>query len=257
MDFNHCLHCMNKTESYPCPHCGFDPETYPHPEYALRPGTLLHEKYVLGTILGQGGFGITYIGWDLVLGGRVAIKEFFPSGQAGRNPANGAVFWYCTPEAKASRNSGMALCLKEARKMSLLQNIPGVAHVMDVFQENDTAYIVMEYIPGRTLKAYVEKNGPLSWPQIQQIFLPALETMRQVHLAGVIHRDLSPDNLMLLSDFSVKVLDLGAAKDTTVGSFTSSVRVAKGGFSPPEQYFQRGCSGTWTDVYSMSATIYY
>lgn len=257
MNFNHCVHCMEETAIYPCPYCGYDPQTAPFPEFSLRPGFILYGRYVVGTILGQGGFGITYIGWDLAQRSKVAIKEYFPSGQAGRNSANGAVTWYRTPQAEAARSNGMALCLKEAEKMARLQNIPGVARVVDVFQQNETTYIVMEYINGQTLKTYVEKTAPLNWAQARRIFLPTIYSLAQAHRSGVIHRDISPDNLMLLPDATLKILDLGAAKDTNVNSGTSSARVAKGGFSPLEQYVQRGGSGSWTDVYAMAATIYY
>ena len=147
--------------------------------------------------------------------------------------------------------------LKEARKMSKLDDIPNVVRVRDLFQENETAYIVMDFVEGETLKARLEKTGPLPWEQAKGIFLPAIQAMEQVHQAGLVHRDISPDNLMLTPDGKVKILDLGAAKDLSVNNGASSMQVAKGGFSPFEQYTQRGSSGPWTDVYAMAATVYY
>lgn len=136
-------------------------------------------------------------------------------------------------------------------------SIPGVVRVLDLFQENGTAYIVMEFVEGETLKARLLRDGPMDWESAKKIFRPVISAMEQVHAFGLIHRDLSPDNLMLLPDGSVKILDLGAAKDLSLNSGASSMQVAKSGFSPLEQYIQRGGSGTWTDVYAMAATIYY
>lgn len=136
-------------------------------------------------------------------------------------------------------------------------SIPGVVRVLDLFQENGTAYIVMEFVEGETLKARLLRDGPMDWETAKKIFRPVISAMEQVHAFGLIHRDLSPDNLMLLPDGSVKILDLGAAKDLSLNSGASSMQVAKSGFSPLEQYIQRGGSGTWTDVYAMAATIYY
>lgn len=141
--------------------------------------------------------------------------------------------------------------------MSRVQAIPQVVHIRELFRQNDTAYIVMDYVEGETLMARLKKTGPLRWDDAKTIFLPAIRAMDQVHQAGLIHRDLSPDNLMLLPDGSVKILDLGAAKDLNVNSGASSMQVAKRGFSPLEQYTQRGGSGPWSDVYALAATMYY
>lgn len=258
MEFTRCLRCMKEATSYPCPHCGYDPATAKGSDYGLRPGTILNGKYVVGTILGQGGFGITYVGWDLALDCKVAIKEYYPSGQVVRDSSAGSILhWLSTPQSEAARNMGKEMFLKEARKMTRVRNIPQVVHVHDLFQENDTAYIVMDYVEGKTLKAHLATSGPLRWEQAQAIFFPAIRSMAQVHEAGLVHRDLSPDNLMLTPEGSVQILDLGAAKDLNINSGASSMQVAKGGFSPLEQYSQRGGSGPWTDVYAMAATMYY
>lgn len=257
MEFLRCFRCMEETHSYPCPCCGYAPGNDSSKEYALSPGTILNGRYVVGTTLGQGGFGITYVGWDLVLESKVAIKEYFPTGLVGRNSVSGKLHWYGTPQAENARDSGLEMSLKEARKMSRVRDIPQVVHVLDQFPENNTAYIVMDFVQGQTLKAYLDKKGPLTWEQTRTIFLPVIEAMEKAHDKGLIHRDLSPDNLMLLPDGSLKILDLGAAKDLNVNTGASSILVAKNGFSPLEQYGQRGSSGPWTDVYAMAATMYY
>ena len=257
MEINRCYGCMKEITEYPCPQCGYDPENTRISDYALHPGAILKGKYLLGRVLGQGGFGITYVGWDLALERKVAIKEYFPSGQVSRYPGTTALQWYSTERSGIARQSGMEMFLKEARKMSRVDEISGVVGVRDLFQENDTAYIVMNFIEGETLKSRLTKTGPLGWADAQKIFLPAIEAMEKVHQAGLIHRDLSPDNLMLTPEGTVKILDLGASKDLNVNSGASSMQVAKSGFSPLEQYIQRGSSGTWTDVYALAATMYY
>ena len=188
---------------------------------------------------------------------KVAIKEYYPSGQVSRNPGSRGLTWYTSVQSQQAKQNGTQMFLKEARKMSKVDDIPNVVRVRDLFQENETAYIVMDFVEGETLKARLEKTGPLPWEQAKGIFLPAIQAMEQVHQAGLVHRDISPDNLMLTPDGKVKILDLGAAKDLSVNNGASSMQVAKGGFSPFEQYTQRGSSGPWTDVYAMAATVYY
>ena len=257
MEFNRCPGCMEPSQENPCSRCGFDSRSPSGMEYALPLNTILAGKYVVGRVLGQGGFGITYIGWDLALERKVAIKEYYPSGQVSRTQGTRSLTWYTTEQASVARKSGMEMFLKEARKMVKVDNIPGVVRVLELFQENGTAYIVMEFVEGETLKTRLQKTGPLSWSQAKTIFEPVVHAMSKVHRAGLVHRDLSPDNLMLTADGSVKILDLGAAKDLNVNSGASSMQVAKSGFSPLEQYIQRGNSGPWTDVYAIAATIYY
>ena len=257
MELNKCFGCMEEIQGYPCPRCGFDPRRVTGIEYALPMGTILAGKYLVGRVLGQGGFGITYVGWDIALERKVAIKEYYPSGQVSRNPGSRGLTWYTSVQSQQAKRNGMEMFLKEARKMSKLDDIPNVVRVRELFQENETAYIVMDFVEGETLKARLEKTGPLTWAQAKNIFLPAIQAMEQVHQAGLVHRDISPDNLMLTPDGKVKILDLGAAKDLSVNNGASSMQVAKGGFSPFEQYTQRGSSGPWTDVYAMAATVYY
>ena len=258
MKFTRCFQCMEETTEYPCKRCGYDPASHPPLAYALQPGTILNGKYVVGTVLGQGGFGITYIGLDLAQGSKVAIKEYFPSAHVSRTQSSqGTLQWYNTESARTARESGKEMFLKEARKMSRVKDIPQAVQVLDLFRQNETAYIVMDFIEGQTLKAYLKQHGPLGWAEAETLFLPVIYAMARIHQEGLIHRDLSPDNLMLQSNGSVRILDLGAAKDLNINSGASSMQVAKSGFSPPEQYTSRGSSGPWTDVYALAATMYY
>ena len=257
MKFDRCFGCMEEIHGYPCPVCGFDPAQAAAPNYVLPYGAILNGRYIVGKMLGQGGFGITYIGWDLAMERKVAIKEYYPSGQVSRNPGSRDLTWYTNEQSRQARQNGMQMFLKEARKMSKVDNLTNVVRVRDIFQENETAYIVMDFVEGETLKARLDKTGPLTWKQAKEIFVPAIQAMEQVHQAGLVHRDISPDNLMLTPDGRVMILDLGAAKDLAINKGASSAMVVKGGFSPPEQYAQQGGSGSWTDVYAMAATMYH
>ena len=257
MKFDRCFGCMEEIHGYPCPVCGFDPAQAAAPNYVLPYGAILNGRYIVGKMLGQGGFGITYIGWDLAMERKVAIKEYYPSGQVSRNPGSRDLTWYTNEQSRQARQNGMQMFLKEARKMSKVDNLTNVVRVRDIFQENETAYIVMDFVEGETLKARLDKTGPLTWTQAKEIFVPAIQAMEQVHQADLVHRDISPDNLMLTPDGRVMILDLGAAKDLAINKGASSAMVVKGGFSPPEQYAQQGGSGSWTDVYAMAATMYH
>ena len=169
MEFTRCFRCMEKTNTYPCPSCGYDARGNRPKEYALLPGTILNGKYVVGDMLGQGGFGITYVGWDLALESKVAIKEYYPAGQVIRDNATGSLLhWLSTPQSETARNAGREMFLKEARKLSRVSGIPQVVRVRDLFQENDTAYIVMDFVEGQTLKESLRKTGPITWAQAER-----------------------------------------------------------------------------------------
>ena len=258
MKVNRCSKCMEEIHGYPCPRCKFDIASFQPKSYALAPNTILHGRYLLGVPLGQGGFGITYIAWDLEEKKKVAVKELYPSGHASRYSTGGTdVIWSGDRESKLLMVDGPAVFRKEAAKMQKLKDVPQVVQVCEVFTDNNTAYIVMDFVAGITLKDYLMENGPLNWDKTQKLLVPAIEAMLRVHKAGLIHRDISPDNMMIEPSGKIRILDLGAAKDLNTNSGASSMIVAKGGFSPLEQYSQRGGSGTWTDVYALAATICY
>ena len=253
-----CMGCMGSYRGSPCPTCGYDAAKEKQQEYALPLRTILAGKYLVGRVLGQGGFGITYIGWDIALERKVAIKEYYPNGLVGRSQENGTqILWYTGSQAEKARKEGMDAFLREARKMTKVGDISRVVQVRDLFYENGTAYIVMDFVEGVTLKKQIEQQGCMDWNQLKPLLLTVAQTMEQVHNAGLIHRDLSPDNLMRTPDGDIRILDLGAAKDLKNNSGVSSMQVAKGGFSPPEQYFRQGASGPYTDVYALAATAYY
>lgn len=253
-----CANCMSETTAYPCSHCGYNGSNDHLMDYALMPGSILKGKYLIGRVLGQGGFGITYIGFDLALERKVAIKEFFPAGSVSRLGISGSELrWNASAQTNSLRQNGLQSVLSEARKMAKLESIPQVVSVREAFETNNTAYIVMDYVEGESLKSRLFRTGPLSWPEAERLFLPVIDALEKVHQAGLIHRDISPDNLMVLPDGTMKLLDLGAAKDIADSQGGPSAEVVKNGFSPFEQYTQRGSAGPWCDVYAMAATILY
>lgn len=228
-------------------------QTEPH---HLRMGTRLNNRYLIQGVLGEGGFGITYVGMDEVLCQKVAVKEFFPRGAITRNnqQTNKVVSVYGTKAANFHR--GEEKFLQEARTLAQFNNVAGVVRVQDFFRENGTAYIVMEYLEGITLKQYLQTYGPISVEEMQNIFAPILEALDKIHQNGVIHRDISPDNIMCLPEGEAKLMDFGAARDYTDYSEEGLSVILKMGFAPIEQYDSHGKQGPWTDIYALGATMY-
>lgn len=260
MEINRCPHCMRELTGHrggACPFCGFNAQKSPQPAEAMPRNTILNGKYLVGDVLGRGGFGITYIGFDLSLESRVAIKEYYPSGAAMRREGESELYWSSSYKFHSSREDAKNYFLKEARKMARVENIPSVVRVRETFLANETAYIVMDYVEGETLKARLRREGPMTYTACYALLRPMMQDLCKIHRQGVIHRDISPDNIMIQGDGSVKLLDLGAAKDLNKHSDEVSVPVGKNGYSPMEQYLNNGRIGPWTDVYALCATIYY
>lgn len=259
MEIKHCINCMEELEGDICKKCGFDQnQPLAQPTIALKCNTVLHGRYLVGKMLGQGGFGITYIGFDLLLSIKVCIKEYLPLGSASRDSITGSTLqWHSSIGQEEQWKQGCESFLKEARKMAKLDSIPGIVRVRDTFYENQTAYIVMDFIEGTTLKQYLMKNGTMPYRECIQKLAPLMTSLAKVHEQGLIHRDISPDNIMMQQDGHMMLLDLGAAKDISVNKDSVSQLVTKHGFSPAEQYMEHGSIGPWTDVYAFCATIYY
>ena len=255
------MHALAAGETF-CSECGRPYGSVETEPFALKPGTILDGKYLVGEMLGQGGFGITYIGFDLLLEQKVAIKEYYPmsTGMVSRENST-TVVWSSAVMQKSGMEKGFDSFLKEARKMAKLGGIPGVVGVKSVFIQNETAYIVMDFIEGETLLKKLQRGGPMDYGTCISLMTPIMQALAEVHKHGIIHRDISPDNIMVQSDGKLIHLQLGAAKDLDIqgkdGNVQSSQMVAKHGFSPVEQYGQAGKIGPWTDVYAMAATIYY
>ncbi len=252
-----CMHCMSPIEETDteCPFCGNSIE-YEVPAHHLKPGTVLNKKFVVGAALGEGGFGITYIGRDTKLDMKVAIKEYYPNGYVNRsNTLSSDVNCGTTGDRKDFFDKGRERFLREARILAKFSGEPGVVDVRDFFEENNTAYIVMEYLDGEDLKEYLSHKGTLTPEQTIRMLMPLMQALTKIHEQGLIHRDISPDNIRLVNQ-GVKLMDFGAARDVSAVANKSLSVMLKPGYAPEEQYRSKGEQGPWTDVYALCATIY-
>lgn len=253
---NYCPYCMMPVpEGESCSVCRLTSGSYIPSPHHLPPGTILMDRYLVGRVLGEGGFGITYIGRDLRLELKVAIKEYYPVDRATRNAsASLEVTNFIGPSAK-SFERGKRKFLDEAQVMARMDKQQVIVSVRDFFEINNTAYIVMEYVEGITFRELVKKKGGKIRPEeLFPMLEPLFEALSIMHKNGLIHRDISPDNLML-EDGRVRLLDFGCAREASRGTETMTIAL-KHGYAPIEQYQQKG-QGPWTDLYALSATIYY
>ena len=241
-----------------CPHCGYDNTKEPkgQPDFALPCGAILNGRYVVGHMLGRGGFGITYIAYDLKLDTAVCIKEYFPDGAAMRSRVRGPkVEWAESQQAQTLKQRRESF-LGEARKAAELNDLKHTVKIWNAFYENETSYIVMDYIEGVTLKQRITQTGkPYTEKECMKLLTPVIRDVERLHAYGLIHRDISPDNLMVRPDGSAVLLDFGGIKEPDGGNV--SFTMTKQAYSPLEQYTVNGRIGPWTDVYAMCATIYY
>lgn len=222
---------------------------------ALSSGTILSERYRIEHVLGEGGFGITYAGRQIERGQKVAIKEYFPAELASRENADSNQNLHIfRGEKEIEFEKGRKRFLREAEVLREFQYLDGIVTVMDYFECNHTAYIVMEYIEGITLKQYVRDNGALSFAEIIELLAPVIKSMIQIHKKDLIHRDISPDNLLIGLDNKARLIDFGAANWVKDKNKMQTV-ILKTGFAPPEQYLATGKQGPWTDVYAFSAMM--
>ena len=241
-----------------CPVCGYSDESNQNRfPIALPFGTVLMGRYVIGNVLGKGGFGITYLAFDLRDDKAVAIKEYLPDTLIHRNSGDTYITTYEGEKAE-NFSLGAEKFYEEAKTVSKFNGHPNVINVYEFFYENNTAYFVMEYIKGVDLKKYiVQHGGRLSEEETIKLLMPILDALIVVHSVGVLHRDISPDNIFVGEDGNVKLLDFGSARQVLGQQSKSLSVILKPGFAPLEQYQSRGKQGPWTDIYSLTATMYY
>ena len=252
---NVCLYCFGDLDRV-CTKCRKRADDTPSPPHHIPQRTVLNGKYLLGKALGEGGFGITYLAWDLTSGVKIAIKEYFPSGFVTRVPKSNNVIINSKQNQSAS-NRGLKRFIDEAKNLAKIKNLSGIVNVRDFFSANGTAYIVMEFLDGISLKKYMQrKGGKITADEILGIMRPVMDSLIEVHNLGLIHRDISPDNIIITKYNEVKLIDFGAAKQSNLDGKSLSI-VLKQGFAPEEQYRTHGEQGPWTDVYALGVTIYY
>lgn len=244
-----------------CPHCGYAEGTEPELATYMRPGAILNERYVIGRALGHGGFSVTYLAWDALLLHKVAIKEYLPSEYATRRPGESRLTIFSGKEGEYFQ-FGKEKFLDEAKRLSAFQNEAGIVHVYDCFSANETAYLVMEYLDGITLSEYLKKEaavlpqGRIAPEKAISMLTPVMLSLQRVHDSGMIHRDIAPDNIMLLKDGGVRLIDFGAARHAVHDCGKSMTVIIKDGYSPEEQYNSHSVQGPAADVYALSATLY-
>ena len=253
-----CYNCFREIpeQEGACPYCGFDlkenEKMYPG---ALRAGTVLKGRYLLGRVLGQGGFGITYLAWDESLKARVAVKEYMPGELATRLEHRQVVVRTAARQEEFAY--GQERFKEEARILAKFMGQPNIAGVTDYFDENGTSYFVMDYIEGISFKTYIaQAGGRVSPEEALDVMIPVLRALTAVHGEGLIHRDVTPDNIYITKDGNVKLLDFGSARYSLGDKSKSLDVILKVGYAPKEQYIRRGRQGPYTDVYSCAACLY-
>lgn len=251
----YCYFCMKEVagENNICECCGrafARDENRSH----LTPGTILMGKYLVGNVLGQGGFGITYAGMDTTLNMRIAIKEYYPQGHASRDCLTTNEITLLTGPNEQYFASGKERFLTEARTLAKFNRSGNIVHARDFFELNNTAYIIMDFVAGNDLKHYLQSHGRIEPQRLVEWFIPILTVLAKVHDEGLVHRDISPDNIIVENDELV-LIDFGAARDVDMNKRLSVM--LKPGYAPAEQYTSEGASqGPWTDIYAVCATMY-
>lgn len=250
-----CVNCFRETIEVPCPHCGWVPGHPTRPPY-IPVGTVLNECYRIGRVLGHGGFGITYLAWDTHLDLPIAIKEYFPRILATRVGETLSLSIY-PGQKRVWFDDSLHRFQEEAKILAKFQRHPAIVGVYSFFRANGTCYMVMEYIAGVTLKAYLKHKGLLSYRSTIKVMMPVMDALQAVHEVGLLHRDVSPHNVYITQKKQIKLLDFGAARFITEEPNQDLSVILKPGYAPPEQYQAEGNQGPWTDVYGLAATFYH
>ena len=255
-----CFNCMKGEvdDAGVCNCCGKQFADIKLSESYLPVGSFLRDKYLMGRVLGEGGFGITYIGYDINLDTQVAIKEFFPRNYASRARGTGAQVIPNEGDAEVFFNKQRDKFLDEAKRLAKFRNTPAIVSVLDFFKDNGTAYLVMNYIDGMTLRKLLEySGGRITVEEALKIIEPIMLALKEIHESGFIHRDISPDNIMI-SNISNRVylIDFGTARANSAEEDKTISVFKKSGYTPPEQLRTKGKQGPWTDIYALCGTIY-
>ncbi len=254
-----CLHCMEiYDEEYDvCPYCGFQRGTPPDIKYHLYPGTVIADRYIIGTVIGHGGFGVTYVAWDTQLGMKTAIKEFYPAGLVNRSLLTMDLI-NMGADSEQEYHAGIDRFLEEAKTIAQFNKESNIVHVYDYLRANNTAYIVMEYVEGETLESYLKQypEGRMPVEEAIELAKKIACALKVIHKGGTIHRDISPGNIMICENRDIKILDFGAARLFTAEKSQSLSVILKPGYAPPEQYASRTKQDERTDLYALGAVLY-
>lgn len=255
-----CLNCMDVYEDQTvCPHCGFNNNSKPKEPYHLYPGTILNNKYILGAVIGFGGFGVIYKAWDNNLNRIVAVKEYYPTTFLSRVEGEKQVHIYDIKKMDIFEK-GKREFLEEARNLAKFNQHPVVVNIYDFFEENGTAYFVMEYLDGCSLKAIMsdaaKKGKRLSVNTSLQITQAILGALKAVHSENIIHRDIKPGNIFICKNGTIKLIDFGAARFSDQDKEKTRTIIITPGYAPAEQYQSNSKQGPFTDIYAIAAVLY-
>lgn len=253
---NICLSCMREIpdDQKKCL-CGFD-EKENNKSHELKLGTILKQSILVGKSIGQGGFGITYIAYDLNLEVKIAIKEFYLQNCVERDNSKSNALNFIGEESKKVFEERKGRFIDEARILAKLPHDECIVEVMDYFEENNTAYIVMEFAEGETLNSYIIRNGKMSGREAVELTLPLISSLSKIHSQNIIHRDIRPDNIMVNQDKNVKLLDFGNAREYSGAADDNTSIVFSSGYAALEQYSLLDRRGAFTDVYAICAVIF-
>ena len=248
-----CFGCFEPVNDEPkCPHCGYKQQSPYSPSY-IAPGTILKEKYMVGKLISHNGEGATYLAYDTVISCKVILKEYMPDVLCTRNTETQSVV--VNPGSNVQYKSLMEEFTELNKKLAKLRTIDHIQQVLDLFYENNTTYVVFEYIDGQNLMQYLKENGgSLSWKAVQKLFPPLFTSLSQLHNAGIVHRGISPNTIYVTSKGGLKLTDFCIASART-NNAELTPELFKG-YAAPEQYSPSVWQGTWTDVYGISSVLY-
>lgn len=252
-----CMGCMSQIEDHlaACPYCGFNESVFRQESYYLAPGTIVGGRYILGRVLSYGGHTISYLGMDAQANRKVIVKEYLPSDFSTRSEGEKEVTIY-SGDGQIQFERGLTNFLNEANRIQHLQDPEGIARIYDCMAENDTGYVISEYVEGQTLKEVLDSGRKYSVNDAKVFMKKILRGLAEVHKLNIVHCDISPETIMITNSGEIKLLDFGAARYVTTANSKSLSIILKRGYAPEEQYRSRGVRGPWTDVYALGAVMY-
>lgn len=252
-----CMGCMSNIEDHAsiCPYCGYSEAEAEQEAYYLTPGTIIGGKYIVGKAISYGGFFVSYIGMDAEVQRKVTIKEYLPSDFTTRSAGEKEITIY-SGDALEQFEEGLSTFLNEGNRIQQSGTLPGIATVYDCVAENDTGYIISEYLEGRTLKEILDKGKTYTAKETYEFACTLLGGLAKLHRVQVVHCDIAPENIVLTDDGQIKLIDFGAIRYATTSNSKSLAVILKQGYAPEEQYRSKGEKGPWSDVYSVAAVMY-
>lgn len=252
-----CLGCMEQIseQSVSCPFCGFNETADKQESYYLKPGTIVGRKYIIGRVIKYGGCVVKYIGMDAEKEQKVAISEYLPSDFSTRCQGEAEVTIY-SGDAVEQFREGLITFLNEGNQLQQMGVVPGIARIYDCIAENETGYVITEYLEDDTLQKRLDNGMIYSAQEAKKVIEKILCGLTAVHNLGIIHCDIAPDVIGFTESGEAKLMDFGAARYVTTANSKSMTFLLKQGYAPEEQYSSLGDCGTWTDVYALGAVLY-